>query len=300
MRLSTSMLQGRLSALLTLSFLCCGNFGYAQDKSTPQGMASGSAPLYQMAERSVPVANRPTGPEPAKPGEHPLMPAVRWAYQGLDQLNDVHDYSATMVKRERIDGKLSELQYVFAKVRQKPFSVYLYFLDPPGVRGQEVIFIEGQNNGKMWAHGVGIQKVVGTVSLEPTGYLAMRGQRYPITELGMTNLLRRLIEVGERDSQYGECDVKFFQGAKINNRVCTCIQVTHPVARRNFLFHIARIFVDDELNLPVRYESYDWPTSSGAKPELMEEYTYLNVKLNNGFTDADFDIRNPNYQFNSK
>ncbi len=29
----------------------------------------------------------------------------------------------------------------------------------------------------------------------------------------------------------------------------------------------------------------------------MEEYTYLNLKLNNGFTDADFDIKNPNYKF---
>ena len=36
----------------------------------------------------------------------------------------------------------------------------------------------------------------------------------------------------------------------------------------------------------------------GGKPVLSEEYTYLNVKLNNGFTDADFDVRNPNYQFN--
>ena len=67
--------------------------------------------------------------------------------------------------------------------------------------------------------------------------------------------------------------------------------------RRNFLFHLARIFVDDELNLPIRYESYDWPEKPGGPPELIEEYTYLNLKLNNGFTDADFDIRNPNYQF---
>ena len=29
----------------------------------------------------------------------------------------------------------------------------------------------------------------------------------------------------------------------------------------------------------------------------MEEYTYLNLKLNNGFTDADFDVKNPSYKF---
>jgi hypothetical protein len=29
----------------------------------------------------------------------------------------------------------------------------------------------------------------------------------------------------------------------------------------------------------------------------MEEYTYMDIKLNNGFTDADFDDNNPNYGF---
>jgi outer membrane lipoprotein-sorting protein len=124
----------------------------------------------------------------------------------------------------------------------------------------------------------------------------MRGQRYPITELGILNLTRRLVEVGEHDVKYGECNVKFYEGAKINNRVCTCIEVLHPVPRRNFLYHQARIFVDKEYNLPIRYESYDWPRE-GQKPELLEEYTYLNLKLNNHFTDDDFDVKNPAYKF---
>jgi hypothetical protein len=29
----------------------------------------------------------------------------------------------------------------------------------------------------------------------------------------------------------------------------------------------------------------------------MEEYTYMNVKVNNGFTDADFDPANTAYKF---
>ena len=113
----------------------------------------------------------------------------------------------------------------------------------------------------------------------------------------MLNMLRRLVEVGQEDTKYGECEVKFFEGAKINDRSCTCIQVVHPVPRRNFLFHVARIFVDDELNLPVRYEAYDWPKNPDDGPQLSEEYTYLNIKVNNGFTDLDFDVANSNYQF---
>jgi len=182
-------------------------------------------------------------------------------------------------------------------VRHKPLSVYMYFLAPKELKGQEVIYVEGKNHGKLWAHGVGYQRVFGTVSLRPTGPVAMAGQRYPITEIGMHNMLRRLLEVAEKDIGYGECEVQFFENARVNDRPCTCLQVVHPVARSNFLFHLARIFVDDKLNLPIRYEAYDWPAKPGGPPLLSEEYTYLNVKVNVGFTDADFDIRNAKYDF---
>ncbi len=225
------------------------------------------------------------------------MPALRWAYSGLKDVEMIQDYSATVAKRERIGGKLLDYQYMFVKLRQHPFSVYMNFLGPATLKGQEVIYIEGKNNGRMWAHGVGFQKMFGTVSLKPDGPVAMKEQRYPLTELGILNLIKRLVEAAEKDVKYGECEVKFYQGAKVQGRVCTCIEVVHPVPRRNFLFHMAEIFVDKELNLPIRYASYDWPREKGGKPELMEEYTYLNLKLNNGFTDADFDTKNPAYKF---
>ncbi len=235
---------------------------------------------------------------PTRPGDHPLVQAVEWAKVGLRRIELIEDYSATVAKRERISGKLRDYEYYFIKVRHKPFSVYLYFLSPANLRGQEVIYVEGQNNGNMWAHTVGIRgSLIGTVSLSPTGMIAMKDQRYPMTEIGIKNLTRRLIEVGQQDMKYGECEVRFFRGAKINDRTCTCLQVVHPVPRRNFLFHIARIFVDDELNIPIRYEAHGWPTQPGGPPIVLEEYTYLDLKLNNGFTDLDFDPKNPNYGF---
>ena len=226
------------------------------------------------------------------------MSTLRWAYSGLGNIEKIQDYSATLAKRERIGGKVLDYEYMFIKVRHRPFSVYMYFLGPADLKGQEVIFVEGQNGGSMLAHGVGMKNTMfGTVKLRPDGPIAMRNERYPLTELGILNMTRRLVEVGEKDVKYGECEVKYYEGAKINNRVCTCIEVVHPVPRRNFLFHLARIFVDKDYNVPIRYESYDWPQEKGVAPELMEEYTYLNLKLNNGFTDADFDIKNPNYKF---
>ncbi|MGE0606165.1 MAG: DUF1571 domain-containing protein [Pirellulales bacterium] len=232
------------------------------------------------------------------PGEHPMMPALRWAKTGLEDLRQVSDYSATMVKRERIDGVLGEHQYIFCKVRHAPFSVYLHFLSPTGIKGQEVIYVDGQNDNQLKAHTVGLRdSIVGTISLDPKGRIAMKGQRYPIMETGILNLTEKLVEVGQHDTQYGECTYKAFKGAKVNGRICTCLQFIHPVPRKEFRFHLARIFVDEELNLPIRYEAYEWPTEKDGKPQLSEEYTYINLKLNNGFTDLDFDTRNPQYKF---
>ncbi len=269
----------------------------ASTKSVP---SLANRPAYQVADRSEAAMSASVAPQlgPGEAGEHPLMGTLRWAYSGLGNVEKIEDYSATLAKRERIAGKVGDYEYMFLKLRHRPLSVYLYFVGPAEVKGREVVFVEGQNDGLMWAHDTGIKNTMfGTVKLKPDGPIAMRNQRYPLTELGILNMTKRLVEVGEQDVKYGECDVKYYEGAKINNRVCTCIEVIHPVPRRNFLFHLARIFVDKELNLPIRYESYDWPKEQGGAPELLEEYTYLDLKLNNGFTDADFDIKNPNYKF---
>lgn len=242
-------------------------------------------------------------PQQAVEQQHPLVPALDIAYKSRDWIkSNLKDYSATLVKRERIDGQWGEPEYAFVKVRTQPFSVYMYFLAPAKLKGQECMYVEGQNGGNMFAHASPgtIRGKFGTVQIAPTSAVAMQGQHYPITELGIANLTNRLIEVGENDKKYGECDVKFFQDAKVNGRVCTMIQVMHPVPRRNFLFHIARIYVDNEWNLPLRYEAYDWPTEAGGKPIPLEEYTYMNVQLNPGFTEADFDVNNPNYAFSAK
>jgi hypothetical protein len=266
-------------------------------------------PIYRVAQQTggTPAVAANTNPLPTQPHQgdlqaHPLVPAMQMAYEGLNHIrNDIKDYSATMIKHERVQGKLNDPEYMFIKVRHEPFSVYMYFLGPDRLKGQEVLFVEGKNNGNLLGHGVGIKKIAGTVPLLPTGAMAMAGQRYPITEIGISMLTKRLVEVGEQDMKYGECDVKFFRGAKINvgnvKRSVTGIEVVHPVPRKNFRFHIARIFVDDELKIPVRYESYDWPEKPGGPPQLLEEYTYTDIKLNNGFTDTDFDENNPNYHF---
>ena len=175
----------------------------------------------------------------------------------------------------------------------------MYFVKPTVAKGREVIYVHGKNGNKMCAHegGAGLKAAIPDLWLAPDGFLAMKGQRYPVTEIGLENLIVQLIDRAERDMKAGMCKVQFRKGAKINNRSCTMIQVMHAEKRAPYDFHIAQIFIDDKFQVPVRYVSYDWPEMAGARPKLIEEYTYLNVKINNGFKDIDFDVNNPNYNF---
>lgn len=246
---------------------------------------------------------------------HPLDPALAVAHEGLTHIRqNVRDYRCVMIKRERINGTLQDYEYMFAKIRNEqvaggrvtvPFSVYLYFLKPDSIKGREVIYVRGQNDDKMIAHERrdSLMGKFGSAWLRPDGPMAMKGNRYPITEIGIETLVVRLIEKGTSDKQNGtpeECIVEFREGAKINGRTCTMLQVKHPQPRDYFEFYVAQIFIDDELNVPLRYAAYTWPKTPGAEPgldELIEEYTYLNMELNVGLTDKDFDPKNPDYRF---
>jgi len=231
-------------------------------------------------------------------GEHPLGPVLRWARGAAERIERMPCYSATLIRRERIDGKLGERQHLFMKIRHEPFSVYMRILKPESIAGTECIYVEGKNGGRMRAHPKNPPGALfGTDSLRPDGVIAMQGQRYPVTELDILNLTRRIVEFAEKDVKLVECEVAIKRGKKIDKRTCTCVEITHPVPRKDFRFHIARICVDDERNIPVLYQAFDWPKEEGAEPELIEEYKYVDVKLGQRFTDADFDVNNPKYDF---
>ena len=118
-----------------------------------------------------------------------------------------------------------------------------------------------------------------------------------MTEIGIKTLTERLIEKGERDRELGICKVRFVDGAKVAKRPCTMLEVRHDEANPAYDFHVARVFLDKQLGVPIRYEAYDWPSSEDGKPVLIEEYTYIDLKTNVGLTDEDFDRENPNYRF---
>jgi hypothetical protein len=245
--------------------------------------------------------------------QHPLAPVLSMAREALLRHRKEHTgYTATMLKTERIDGKLSSQATMNLKLRYLPpnegselrnVAVYLDFLGPPKQKGREVIYYHGKNDNMLLAHEGGFFGII-TVPLAPNSRIAMIGNRYPITEVGLEKLLVRLIEKGERDSRLGDCVVNRRSGEIIADRLCELIEVIHnektvTIGGKTIPheFHIARIWFDESIMLPIKYASYSWPTKDGEEPLLEEEYQYNDLVLNPDLTDIDFDTENPKYRY---
>lgn len=260
------------------------------------------------------TANAPHADSPVESKEtsdpkqsHPLTRTMQIAREGYQRINnDVRDYTCVLIKREQIDGKMRGPERIFAKVRHEqvedgevasPFSVYMKFEAPAAMRGREVLFVSGRDDDKFLVRKGGSRLAFLTVSLRPTSILAMTGNRYPITEFGIKRLTERMIELGNNDLAYQECEVVTHDDINLSDRICTSIEVRHPIRRQHFEYHVARIYIDNKSQVPIRFESYDWPESGSDAPVLKEEYTYCDMKLNVGLTDADFEPNNPAYGF---
>ena len=158
-----------------------------------------------------------------------------------------------------------------------------------------MIYVDGQNGGKLVAHGTGFQKILGTLKLKPTSKLVMRENRYPITQIG---ILRMLEAVGDRgEQQPTNSRVRYFPNAKLGKKSVRVIQVIHPKRTAGTPFHMTRLYIDNLTRLPIRVQQYGFPRKSGGQPPLIEEYTYSNLKTNIGLGSRDFDQKNPSYNF---
>ncbi|MDB4786423.1 MAG: DUF1571 domain-containing protein [Planctomycetaceae bacterium] len=212
-----------------------------------------------------------------------------------EQLMDQHDdYKMVFVKRELI-GRVMNEAIMNVKVRQEPLSVYMLFGKP--YEGREVIFVEGKNNNELLVHETGIKSLAGTLSLDPHGSMAMKENHHSINKFGIKNLVTELADLWISEAHLPGIEVKYYPKAKIGEKACKTIEVTHPKEIAGASYHITRFYLDAKTNIPVRLQHYSFPTKPGAEPVLYEEYTFLEFEPNQGFKDIDFDIENPDYNF---
>lgn len=212
-----------------------------------------------------------------------VLEAMRRAYAQLDH------YTATFLTQERIDGELRPEQWVAIKFK-KPFQVYLRWvkgrhegrqaLYPAGADGREVL--------------VRVPLPVGgfTVSLDPLSPRARKGNRHPITDVGIGRLVDFVAENARRGMERGEVTIEDAGQRTTFERPSHRYILhfpDHPA--KGYYCMTAVVEVDHDYRLPIYAEIFDWDG------QLVERYGYRDLRLNPGLTDEDFNPKNPDYGF---
>lgn len=228
--------------------------------------------------------------------ERPLTP------QGLRELIDeahrrvsqIGCYTCLLYKRERVDGELLDTQKAVLKIRHEPFSVYLRFLEPGTLAGQEAIYVRGRHADKLVGHSTGLLGLLGTFHLDPEGSTAMKGNRYPITGAGMLHLLDKIDATCSSDA-VEDCVITAHDGVLVDDRKCVRVELVNPHPSDEFAYSRVCIVFDPAAHLPVHFEAF---TAEGGGGEvLVERYTFTNVVADGDLSDRDFDPDNPEYGY---
>jgi hypothetical protein len=175
------------------------------------------------------------------------------------------------------------------KVRTQPFSVYLRWLQPRAEAGQEVCYVARRNDGKMRVHPKGVLGAVGFISLDPNDPRARQTSRRSITEAGIGNMIDRFARAWENERRLNlTTQVNVAEYAYEGRRV-TRVETIHPTnPDRHFLYYRDVVYFDKETHLPIRLEFYDWPRQQGDAGQLVEVYSFTQMRLNVGLGDEVF------------
>jgi hypothetical protein len=240
------------------------------------------------AARQAPVSDQNT----AKNEQTPLTlrDVIKFSEPSQKAMEDVKDYTAVFTKTELIRGRQSK-QVMEMKFRTKPFSVYFKYLTGPEA-GRQAIFVDGKfGNRLVVKEAAGLGAIAGRLTFKLDDPKVMAENRYPVTNVGIGNLLNTAVTIWDRESKLeaAEVDVKFFPNAKLGDLPVEAVQLTHLKPLRDVKFHMSRVYFDKESKLPLRAERFGWPRQPGEKPPLVEDYIYTKLKTNVKLTDAHFD-----------
>lgn len=264
----------------------------AADKPLPRGMTA-----EPQKKTSLNTPRHDASSEP-----HPLDAVLEYARREQAYLRStVRDFTCRLIKRERIEGVLQKHQYIDMRVREElrdgdaivqPFSLYLEFVGPPKLAGRRLLYVAGRNDDKMMVRNGGRHFDYVVVNLDPDGDTAKEESLVPVTKTGFQQILDQMIDIIARhrrvDPAGDNTKVERIAGAKLNHRACTIIRITHPRKQQGLEFHVANVFVDDELHAPARVDISTWPHREGNPAPLLAEYTYTDLKMNVNLPDAAF------------
>jgi hypothetical protein len=265
--------------------------------SSAQVGSAEDAPAAPAAGKAANTAAAESADAKREESRRTLDDAIEYVRQSRSAVAQIPAYTAVFTKVELVEGKNLIEQMMEMKCRHQPFSIYFNFRSAKE-SGREVIYVEGANGGNLLVHERGLKSLAGTMNLRPDDPQVMSENRYPITDVGIAKIAEKsqTIWEAEKKADPGNVEVRFLSD-KVGATECEVIEVTRKRQSPAFKYHLTRVYFDKQMKLPLRAQQYDWPSRPGAKPVLLEDYTYSDLKTNVRLTDADFDPKNPSYGF---
>jgi hypothetical protein len=255
-------------------------------------LVGSSQPSASAPPAAAPSAPQPMGETPSAEAttSSPMDQPLRLIHEAQQAYQSVNDYVCLLIKRDRTGSTLSPENVMEMKVRTQPFSVYLRWLQPRSEAGQEVCYVAGRNDGKMRVHPKGVLgSAVGFVSLDVNDPRVRQTSRRNITEAGIGNMIDRFAKAWESERRLNLPTQVQVAEYEYNRRRCVRVELVHPT-NPDGRFHFYRdvLYFDKETHLPIRVEFYDWPHHQGDPGQLVEIYSFANMRLNVGLGDDVF------------
>jgi len=221
----------------------------------------------------------------------PMDEPLRLVAAAAKTYERVQDYTCLFIKKERINGQLQADNLISMKVRTRPFSVYMQWLGPQDVKGQEVCYVAGKNDGMMRIHPAGrLRGALGFLSIDPNDPRVKENSRHAITEAGIGHLIDAYSKRWSQEKAWNQTRVSVadYEYAK---RQCRRVEMVHPAnGQQYYPYYRSVVYFDKQTTLPIRVENYDYPRNGGSPGgDLAESYSYVQMRFNASLRDSDFD-----------
>lgn len=258
------------------------------------GAAAGGAILVSLAlaqqqKPTDPVkpASGITTPESTEPAKAPdlstMLADARTAYGKL------RDYSGVFTRQERLRGTLGAEQVGEIKARVSPGGMYVRFARPEASAGMEVAYT-AKKPGKVMYRPAGIAGRRGFQKMDAEDAKFLADNRHPVTMWGIGAIIEVIGSTTAREKTLNNPVEVYTADFQFANRNVTKYEIH---MRRPHAFRYATklvVYVDKETKLPVRFEAYDDPKAGATQGELLEAYSFTELKFNTGIGESTFDF----------
>lgn len=254
--------------MLVVFFLYCGVAGRSGNDSSPASHLIQSA-LAEKSSSGQDYTDRLI--EYAKTDHIALLQYARQCY-----IDRVQDYSATLVKQERINNTLKPVEMLEVLFKQQPFSVVMNWKENAG-KVDKLLYVEGQYDNKMIVHPTGLFRWVKSARRDPQSKEARQSSRRTCDQFGFYRSMDSLLNIYLQAQVQGDLRIGYVGKTLVDKRPCIAMERILP-AQEEYPYARLVMEFDVEYLLPTAITSYDW------QGRLVGRYVYKDLRFNIGLT----------------